>query len=134
MSDVEAFFARYHPGARRNYRGPSGDVLACGLIAGAFVLLTGGQFLHVYGRASGTGSRADIRPRVEDASITWGGHVVCLGGDLIYDVLLPGPVDAGEYMERAFTNSDDLFIASMEGCRASDYYLREMGLALSPTS
>ena len=48
--------------------------------------------------------------------------------------LLARPGGCGEYMERAFTNSDDLFIASMEGCRASDYYLRKMGLILSEKS
>ncbi len=104
-------------------------MLSCGLMAGAFVFLTGGGLLVVRGRRYGTGSTFDLRPRVEDASVLWGAHVVCIKDGLIYDVLLPAPVAEEGYMERAFANAEELNIAPLGGDWANDFYLREAGLS-----
>jgi hypothetical protein len=121
MIPVAEFTAFYHPRAAVDYRDPSGDVLSCALIAGAFRVLIAGEIRVV---RPDLGSHAALRPRVE-AEITWGGHVVCVKDGLVYDVLLKEPCPEADYLERAFHNPGDLVLPPKTMDVSSDFYLEE---------
>lgn len=112
LAGILNYLREKHATLKNDYKMPSGQgAEACGLIAAnvAKMFVTMGEkpmLLGINPRKVAEGGRAggeSLEPRIYEGRVSWGGHVVCVNHDIVYDPMVGEPKGLSEYKETIFT-------------------------------
>lgn len=111
MSEIDSLFSKRHEHLREKYRDKTDPKYASSCTQVALELAdllrrlgSDPNILIVRGKViDNRGNRATLVPKPYNGKLLWGAHVICEANGLVYDPMLPEPVERVNYAAQAFT-------------------------------